>query len=236
VPKFRRLVRSTLALLGVAAALVLAPGAQAGSYSLADLVMAPDDFRISSADGLLLFGHFQATINGALVSDLSQYTVVTDGGVIMDGLQIVGMFGVAGGNAGDVSLQYDVYSTSGPISAASMYFNGRAVGNGALAIISEDFFNMSQALLPEGLTVFATGDGGRTDQLVDDVLFGSPELSMRVVKDIQVISDGGVFASISIIDQHFTVVPEPSSALLVGLGLFGLGLRKRKPLRHSSTG
>jgi hypothetical protein len=51
-----------------------------------------------------------------------------------------------------------------------------------------------------------------------------------VQKDIIATGGGAAngFASISIIDQTFSQVPEPSTVMLVGLGLLGLVAMRRK--------
>ena len=209
--------------------LSLGPSAQAASYTLAELVAAPADFTFDSADGTLSFGNFGVLITGVLPADLFQYHVDTNGDIISNGIQIIGPIGVAGGNAGDIRLQYDVFSNAGAIVGAELFFNGRAIGSGALANISEEFFTLPGSVLqPGGLTVFATGGDGGLSQLVDEIVFDQPVTALRVAKDIQVISDDGIFASISIIDQRFVVVPEPSTAALLGLGFVGMTLVRRR--------
>ena len=234
---FGRRLRSGAA-IGIASLLLAfcaVGSAQAGTYTLAELVAAPDDFRFDSADGTLSFGHFEVLVNGALLLDLNQYIVETNPDVISDGFQLLGMIGVAGGNAGDVRMQYDVYSNRGPIIGAGIFFNGRAVGGGALSNISEDFRTLpGLSLLQSGLTVFAEGNG--VSELVDNAVFENPVNALRVIKDIQVISDGGVFASISIIDQHFVTVPEASTGLLLGLGLVLVSAERKRSQAKGAAG
>jgi hypothetical protein len=209
--------RAVLA-LGLLAAL---PG-EAAALTLADLA---GGASFTSGNSLLRFESFEVTIGGALDTDssgdaeLGDYVV----NVLERGFQIVGPMGVADGNAGDVLVAYDVVGLQGlEVLAGSLVFNGAAVGTGALANVAEDFFTPEGELV-EDLLVFATGGGAV--QKVDFAPLGSFPV-LHVEKDILVASDGGVLASISFVDQEFTVVPEPGTWLLAMLGLVGLSWRR----------
>jgi hypothetical protein len=68
-------------------------------------------------------------------------------------------------------------------------------------------------------SVFAVAGG--MNQLVDKATF-APQTDLSVDKDILVKAGDGGMATISFIDQEFSVVPEPGSLVLLGCGLAGL--------------
>jgi len=216
------------ATLAMGCALAWPSNANAFSISLADLVGGES---FTSADGKLMFDNFEATVSGALSELLSDYNVIVDdapGGNTPGGFRLVGPIGVAGGSAGDLVLQYDVWSLGSNIVSASMFFNGAVDGAGALATITEDFRSLPGGeLLTDRMLVYASAQPD-VEMLTDEVVFESPQRHLRVLKDIMVTAVGDL-AAISVIEQQFTVVPEPSSLGLVILGLSGLAVAGREP-------
>ena len=95
-------------------------------------------------------------------------------------------------------------------------------GTGTVSeVVFNDAFNGTQvgsllAALPSPLSVS------------NDV---SPVVKLWVMKDVWVsgASGGaGSFATITVLDQQFSQIPEPSTVLLVGLGLLGVVALKRR--------
>lgn len=213
-----RSISRRLALWLVVASLAFTGSAQA--LTLADLAAGGS---LTSGNGLLLFDDFDFVVSGALSTDLSNYSVVA----LDDGFRIAGPIGVAENGVGDLLLEYSV-STTGEgtqISGASLLFNGAASGEGSLASVSEDFFGRPSPVFIGDLLVGVTG-GGISDKT--DELGLEPTVELRVLKDILVIGGEQGFATISAVDQRFATVPEPGTALLLGLGLAGLAFAGRR--------
>jgi len=127
----------------------------------------------------------------------------------------------------DVAIKYSATVTDPNflISDIHLSITGSA-GNGGLGTVGEDVFNNGfggtnvghlQASIP-----VSSGDVTNADIV-------PPVVKLWVQKDV-IVSGGNNangFASITIIDQTFSQVPEPSTALLVGLGLLGVVALKR---------
>jgi hypothetical protein len=204
--------------LGLAAALLIAVSVagQTRALTLADL---DGGASFQSGNGLLTFDQFEITLTGTLFPSLSQYFV----GVLDDGFRIIGPIGVADGFAADLAISYRVTAEAG-IASAGLFFNGAASGAGAFANVAEDL--LDNGSLAGEMFVFATG-AGAFDKLDGTVVAGTPT-SLTVIKDVQVSAVAGNIAAISVIDQTFSVVPEPGTLFLLGSGLAGLAVLGRR--------
>jgi hypothetical protein len=164
--------RLLLSLVAVAAVVSAAPNARALGL---DLLAGGDS--LVSGNGKLTFDDFEVIATGSVSSDLSLYDV----SALTDGIAITGPIAAADGDSGDLFIQFTVSSTA-PIRAASLRFNGAATGAGSSASVTETFDELEDA----ELFVFATGAGGL--DLSDALRFGEGFSSLRVSKDILVAS------------------------------------------------
>jgi len=168
------------------------------------------------------FSDFTITVTGSLDPNLADYKVLT----LSDGFRIAGGFKAVDAEQGDMLISYDVSAgTSSPVNDIRLTFNGFAVGPHSGANVAETLSSNGSSVA--SANVFSIAGG--TTQLVDTQTF-TPQTSFSVDKDILVKAGSGGLATISFIDQEFSVVPEPSSLVLAGGGLTGLLVfgRKRK--------
>ncbi len=186
---------------------------------------------IDSADGTLTFSNFDAIVTGALSDDLSNYEVTA----LTTGFRLTGAFLVADGNIGDMVLSFTATADAGlQITNARLFFNGSFNGGdgvppGLGAGVTETIFAGGSGDPIANLSVAASSQG--FEKLVDTEALNPAQESIDVLKDIALSSfaggDGSV-THISIVDQTFTVTPEPGTLLLGAMGLVGLADLGRK--------
>lgn len=149
------------------------------------------------------------------------------------GIRISNAWKASGVTIEDTIFAYSVTVTdpSFAISDAHMTYNGVS-GLGAFSIVTEQFFTGGFGGTVVG-QMEVHNDGGSDVKLQDTIIFGQTFTKLWVEKDIHLEGPGdgynGGFATISIIDQSFSQVPEPTTAMLT-LGSIGAlwVLRKRK--------
>jgi hypothetical protein len=221
--------------MGLAVALVLMAGSAFAtplSYSLLDLVQN----NLSFTNGDKTFSNFEANLvisgNGSAVpADLSGIAVmpITMGG--MYGVRLQGGI-VATCTPNNCPITWDLL-VSWNVSAASPYlidgvqleFNGNASNTISFAEVVETV-KVGQAVVGSGfvdntnLSTFIALNGAYSAIRVtkDILLFAQTENEQRSAR-----------ATISYIDQYYhQVVPEPGTYALIGAGLLGLGLLRRR--------
>lgn len=202
----------------------------AALFNMQELV---DGTSFDSPDGTLHFDQFTFEIvtDDTLSPLLSDYEVLVDAALLSDGFRLVGSILVGGGDSGQIKLGYEVTAIVGQITAAGLSFNGIAYGDGANASVLEEFFTVpgDAMLFDNNLEVFSLGasvsaEGPRRN--FDFTTFDQTYDKLRIENDIFVTSDGGIFGSMSVVEQHFSTVPEPGTAALLGFGVIGVGISR----------
>jgi len=204
-------MRLGTAAFGLAAALAIGIAGGAQATTLADLSGGQ-----SLTVGGLTFSDFSITVTGsALDPNLADYKVLT----LSDGFRIVGGFAAVDGEQGDMLVSYDVSVAAGSpaVNDIGLAFNGAAAGAHSAASVSEDLSANGSPIA----SALVSQTGGGLSQKVDTVTF-APETSFSVDKDILVKASSPGIATISFIDQHFSLVPEPGTLVLLTGGLMGL--------------
>jgi PEP-CTERM motif len=176
---------------------------------------------------------FSYTDHGATNIDLvaANVNVTALSNVVGFGVSFTEPLSASGSTTRDIVLKYTALVTDPnfKISDIHLSITGAAFGTG-YGIVGEDVFDDGWGLTNVGhlqAGVFGL-DLGIPNQLTDQADIVPPVSMLWVQKDVTVTGNGpNGLASITIIDQTFSQVPEPSTALLVGLGLLGVVALKR---------
>jgi hypothetical protein len=220
--------------------------ANGGSVSFASLVSSNGIPGLSVLINDMLFSNFtfeylgtSAAVPDDLVpADLALYPFSNQVGIGFS-LQMVGFETPAPGDppgffSRDIVLGFSVQITnsSSAISGASLGINGTVFGSG-LATASEEITTKTHGIgacnvaNPVYLSTYITAN---RQAAFDYVPFTHPQAILSIEKDLAVSGDGPAnYASISIVEQTFAQIPEPStlvfSALAIPLVLF---VKRRK--------
>jgi len=205
---------------------LLCLGGAASALTLDDLANGGQSFV--SGNGALTFGSFDVTASSGLDPDLTKYTIE----VIDDGFELRGPINAADGEQDDLFMAYSV-TGSNAISGASLFFNGQTLPAvaGIAASVAEDLFDGGNLVG----SMFVARTGGGLDQPSASLTLATAAGSLRVEKDILVdsrldansVDSTAAIASISLVRQQFTLIPEPTTTLLVVAGLAGLAVAGR---------
>ena len=213
---------STLALTAAGVAAAIAP-ASAVPYSngltlaVGNLLFTFNSCSVTS----LAFG--PPPISGVGTTDCSQlnFTPIAPAG--MFGFAINGGIVSVNGAVYDVALQYSIDvlpPASTLVHDAHLVVVGGTVGPGAVTAVDETIFDSSGF---DGALHVTTSSPVDSTNLLRDALH------LEVAKDILTFSAApGSVAEISIVDQFFSEVPEPTLTAFAGLALTGLGLMRRR--------
>jgi len=197
-----------------AALLLLLPGAAS-----ATLLSALEG--TSQSIGAFTFDFTKVEITGPLDASEIDLTLVADGlGTGFDVTPAVpGGFSVLDGDLADVKLEFTITTTTGIVQAGN-HLAGSVSGDGSSVSVSE-LIDEAPAV---DLGVFIATFASLTDNVQD---LGGTFFTLTVTKNIVVSADADGAAGVERLSQRF-LVPEPTTAFLILIGMSGLGWAGRR--------
>jgi hypothetical protein len=192
----------------------------------------------------LLFSNFtdqESATGTAIALSATGITVTPDTFSLDEGLGFSAAWSVATPGSLDSVLRFTVQTLNGAntLNDIDLSFNGAVTGNGTSGV-TETYCvgsTLGTAHCPSAIQTIAVSNppGGNSGPIVQT--FGATN-SLSVAKDISVNSGTAVggqksTASITVVDNNYsqTVVPEPMSFVLLGGGLLGIGLLRKRTRR-----
>ncbi len=211
-----------------------------GSINFSNVV-APSTLHVLVGDKLFgKFGFQYISTSGNTNSYLTASDLVLSG--LNNGVGYGLSFQLAGFSAqnldsNDIKLSFSV-QVNNPfnlISGVDLTINGGATGMGE-ASVSENIYTNGFGV-GSIANLFATINASTATNLEDFVTFSTPQSMIWIEKDLSVSGDpGGIacgnpasnYAFLSIVDQSFAQIPEPSTMALLGAAMAGLVILRRR--------
>lgn len=181
--------------------------------------------------GDLLFSNFSYTASGTSPISASQITVDTVGpagsGASINfadiGLSFHAPWTAAAGQTTDGTIDFTVTALGGGNILTDLGLaQTSGVSGDANASVAERACGPTPCDPTGGSYYVLTFQDGSSDQATGETSF-TGQTSISVEKDIAVNGNNG-FATISVVQDTFSQVPEPFSMGMIGAGLFGLGV------------
>ena len=215
----RRVIFATLGLLPGGCAWASMTTCPMGTYSQ---YLAPG---FTCQSGGLVFQNFNYIPMGSAIP-ASAVTVIPITTTSDEGFHFQGAWSVRNNALGqttfqDAQIAFNVSAMTPAIQQLQLSFIGTSTGTGS-SMVTESF--------DAGL--LGSGTNTATDPLpsVAEVVFFSPAQMISITNDVTVVSGTNGTANISDVFETF-VVPEPLTLLMVGAGLFGVGLIGKRAKR-----
>jgi len=199
------------------------------TVGLSDLIANGDSIQI----GDKIFSEF--SVDGEINSSSVVIKAIQD--LNGYGISIRGGFFAFGNDVTDFRFEFAVEvapESSQYISDVHLRFNGAVVGNSFAQVVEQIFDGGGN---PIGNLLGQISVNNPPQKLEDTFYLATPLKKLYIQKDVLLVSDLEAhkrvgqdfsYSSISIIDQTFSQIPEPSTVVLVAAGLLGVAMTARR--------